>query len=148
MASVKITTSVAFTDADGVQHEPLTATKTITVDGGSLGAGVSSIAAGGTKVLMDLTNALSPIADFDVLVIVAEECEDGKVMLELTTDVGGTIRTASVCLAKDVPFVLGADDSYNNTSANFAGTLDVIQKAEVKNTSSGTAARVRLFAAT
>lgn len=146
--TVRITTTVRFTDADGVERQPVSSDKTITVDGNYVDAAAVSVAASASQTLFDLSGSAYPIADFDALMIVVEECEDGKVMLELETDTGGTIRSNSLCLAKDVPLILGADDSFNGTSGSFAGTLRVIKKAVVKNTSSGTAARVRVFAAT
>lgn len=146
--SVRITTTVRFTDADGTERQPISSDKTITVDGSYIDTGAVAIAAGATLTLFDLSGSAYPISDFDALMIVVEECEDGKVMLELETDTGGTIRSNSLCLANDVPLILGADDSYNGTSGSFAGTLRVIKKAVVKNTSSGTAARLHVFAAT
>lgn len=61
---------------------------------------------------------------------------NGWVILELTTDVDGSIGTelATVPVMAGVPFVLASSVSYANYTANFAGgTLDKIQRIRVKN---------------
>lgn len=69
-------------------------------------------------------------ADWQLLVIWSDVAVD----LELTAGEGeATEELSSVRLAPNVPFVLGADDSYRDHDASdaFAGTLDVIDKIRV-----------------
>lgn len=146
--TVRINTTIRFTDSNGVEREPLTTDKSVSVDGTYVDLGINTLATSTAKTLIDVTDASFNISDFDVLAVVMEDGEDGKVLLELTTDVGGTERHNSIPLAKNVPLVLGADDSYNGTAGSFAGTLDVLQKVQAKNISSTTSARVRLIAVT
>ena len=148
MATVRISTTIRFTDADGTERAPLEYDKTLTVDGNYVDLGVASLAVSTAKSLLDLTDSSFNITDFDALVLVFESGEEGKVMAELVTDKGGTPRYNSLPLAMDVPLVLGADDSYNGTSGSFAGSLTTIKEILVKNTSASTVARVRIFAVT
>lgn len=71
-------------------------------------------------------------SSFDYLVLLS----DGDLDVELTADAGGTAYALnSVRLKANVPFILGADDSYGDHSADtdsaFGGTLTTINKIRV-----------------
>lgn len=148
MATIRLTTTITITEASGLVREPLTYDKSITVDGTLVEVVQAALAVSTAKSLLDVTDSSFNLSDFDALIVVMEDGEDGKVMLELVTDKGGTPKYSSLPLAKNVPVVLGADDSYNGTAGAFAGALTTIKEALVKNTSASTTARVRLLAVT
>lgn len=75
---------------------------------------------------------------FSVLTMVA----DGNLDVEMTINTGdANLEYNSFRLAKNYPFVLGADDAYYNhaatTDAAFGGTLDVIDSIRVAEPSTG-----------
>lgn len=77
--------------------------------------------------------ASGALADFDLLVL----SSDQPVEVEMTIKQGDANEELnSFRLAKNVAFVLGADDAFYNHSADdaFAGTLDVIDLIRVKET--------------
>ena len=95
-----------------------------------------AIAADGTQVAWDPDNESSDAAsDFDFMMAVS----DGDLDLETTTKEGdANEELGSVRLYKNLPFMLGRDDSYYNHSASdaFGGTLDVIDKVRADKPSS------------
>ena len=93
-----------------------------------------------TVTLWDASLAGS-LASFAALLIVSDQ----PVELELTCNEGDANEELShVSLARGVPFMLGEDAArYNYTTDAFAGTLDVIDKARVKE-NDGLTASVRI----
>ena len=90
------------------------------------------VAASGTQTLWDTTtDSTEATSDFDFLYIIANSTID----LEFTTNEGhASEELCTMRVIKDVPFILGADDSYYDHSASdaYAGTLDVIDKIRAK----------------
>lgn len=99
----------------------------------------TTIASDATVTLWDPTDPSEDVDTFDVLFLVA----DGALDLELVANNGDANEELfTVRLQANTPFVLGADDSYYNHSANnaFGGSLDVIDLLRVDEPAS--AARV------
>lgn len=89
-----------------------------------------AIAADATQVVWNPTVTGDAISDFKFLAIMA----DGAVDVELTTNEGdANEELATNRLTKDLPLLLGSDDSFYNHSASdaFSGTLDVIDKIRI-----------------
>lgn len=88
-------------------------------------------------------DANQQLQDFELALLVA----DRDLMLEQVIDVGGTPRVNSNFLRANIPFIIPSSVAYNGTAADFAGTLDKIEKLLVKNLSTvvGETANVWLF---
>lgn len=97
---------------------------------------LASIANDGTATLW--AAASSPVADFDFLWVRANQDD---VWLQLTTADGvGGEQNYTIQLKKDVPFLLGSDDSYRSYVVDFGGgTVDQIDKILAQNKSGATA---------
>ena len=87
------------------------------------------------------------VSDFDLLIVRSDQ----TVHLEEVVDDGGEVGKVvfSQPIVKDLPFMLGADDSYANPGADdaFSGTLDLIERLRIRNDSGSTAA-VKIILAT
>lgn len=86
------------------------------------------------------------IPDFDYLWIETDQ----DVELELTCDFSGNVGTVvfAFSVKSGRPFDLLSDDAWANYTANFAsGTLDVIDRIRIKNTS-GSTANIRVLLVT
>lgn len=87
-------------------------------------------------------------ADFQYLRVVSDTGDptNGFVLLELTVDVNGVVKTTpqTVALAAGMPFKLFSSQAYANYTINFGGgTLEKINQLRVKNLNP-TTANVRL----
>ncbi len=106
-----------------------------------------AITANQTRIIWDPTQVTTEnVTDFDRLILIS----DGTLDIEMTVNEGdANEELLSFRLAKDIPFMLGADDAYSNHSASdaFAGTLDVIDKIRVDEPS-GVARNLKLILAT
>ncbi len=97
-----------------------------------------TIAADATQLCWDPTAvATENPSSFSFLLI----WSDGNVDVEFVTDDGGDVGKIiwSQRVVKDVPLILGADDSYAAAAPGddiFAGTLDVIERIRIKDASS------------
>ncbi len=74
---------------------------------------------------------------------------DGDVDVEFVTDDGGDVGKIiwSERVVKDVPLILGADDSYAAAAPGddiFAGTIDLIERIRIKN-GSGAERKVKVI---
>ena len=138
MAEIKIETTITITD-EQFKKKKFTVSKTFT-GLTSIEERDYSLTADATRVIWDPANVTTEVmTNFDFLLAWA----DGNVDLELVTDEAadngdeaGTVR-----LVENMPFLLGADDSYANVTGVDAlgtGTLDVIDKIRVKEVSSAT----------
>lgn len=84
-----------------------------------------------TSAILYDSNADGAVADFDVLVLYADQ----PVEVELTINDGdANEELVHLTLAKNVPLLLGDDAARYNHSASdaFAGTLDVIDRVRVQ----------------
>jgi len=85
--------------------------------------------------------------DFDLLIVRADQSVD----LEFVGDDGGEVGKVIFTLrvVKDIPLMLGADDTYANPGADdaFSGTLDLLERLRVRNDSGSTAA-IKIILAT
>jgi hypothetical protein len=96
-----------------------------------------------TRTVWDAAGTGEEIGSFQFLAL----WSDVSVDVELTTGEGeGAEELHTFRLAANVPYCLGADDSYRNHSASdaYAGSLDVIDKIRVKEPSD-VAATVHMF---
>ena len=94
----------------------------------------------------DVWNSADPVDSFDFLWI---ECASA-IWVELTTDKDADVGTEvyTVKTSAGVPFIMTADDSFANYTADFAaGTTDVIDRIRIRN-DSGAAVSVRFVIAT
>lgn len=100
----------------------------------------------GTEIGTLWSAATAPLDDFDFLYVISNR---DSVYLQLTVADGhGSEENLVLPLRKDVPFLLGADDSYRGVSPDFAaGTLDTIDKLMVQNLS-GDVATIKVLAVT
>lgn len=145
MSSIRVETLIKFTDERGITKKIPIAT---TISSRSKPEERDySIADAATQncwdpVAVDTENPgsfgfLAIWSDGDV--DVAFHCDDGG-------EVGKVVFTLRV--TQDVPLILGADDSYANVGVDdaFSGTLDVIDRIYIKN-SSGTTRKIKVIIA-
>ena len=101
-----------------------------------------AITSGQTKTLWDpTTDASEAVSDFDLLIAIA----DGNLDLEMTCNEGNANEQIGVVrLTDQLPFMLGADDSYFGATQGVTGTLDVIDKLVVLEPSTA-AKKLRLL---
>lgn len=128
MTDLTITTRITDGSADPVTVAERTFTYTESAKG------LVTVVNNAAATLWDAA-AAGALGDFDLLVL----SSDQPVEVEFTVGNGeGTEELSSFRLAKNVAFVLGADDAFRNHSASdaFAGTLDVIDLIRVKETNS------------
>ena len=131
MASIKITVGVDIVDNDGNTSSFLW--RDALTSGSEIFKQEFDLASDGTQIIWDPTNWTGfQVTKFNRMILVA----DGVVDVEMTTnegEVSGNEELATIRLARNIPFILGADDSYYNHSASdaFGGTLDVINKIRV-----------------
>lgn len=127
--SVKIETTITVTNPQGDVHK-FNTSKTVS----SLTAITMmdfAITADQTRIIWDPTNVTTEnVTKFDIAIF----WSDGNLDLEKTTNEGdANEELGSIRIVSDLPYMLGADDSYYNHSASdiYAGTLDVIDKLRV-----------------
>lgn len=145
MSSIRLETLCKFTDERGIVKKiPVAVT---------LGSRSTpeerdySIADAGTQNCWDplATDTENP-STFSFLFIWSDQSVDVEFICDDGGEVGKVIWTHRV--VADVPFMLGADDSYANPGADdaYAGTLDVIERIRIKN-SSGSTAKIKVIIA-
>ncbi len=146
MGQIQITTIIVITDEKS-QRKPLVTRKTIT---GLTAIEERDYAINGssTRTIWDpANNATEVMTDFDFLFA----WSDGDVFLENVADIGAENGTESgvIKVVKDLPYMLGADDSFANytAGAGTAGTADVIDKLIV-NEAAGSARKLKVIMAT
>lgn len=88
-----------------------------------------TLAADATQIVWDPTvESTEAAADFDFLALIS----DGVLDLEKTTNEGDANEVLqTVRLTADLPYMLGADDSYYGATGALGGTLNVIDKLRV-----------------
>lgn len=147
MPYVKLFAALSYTDNQGVETTWGSVQSPIKVNAASDVKHVQtfSVAAAGTQELFDVAD---DIADFDFLMVISDK---DSVVLQLVTDDDNSIgeRAYTVQLAAGVPFILASKRSYANFTVDFAGgTLDNIERMNVKNLQATDAAKVTLLAFT
>lgn len=145
MSSIRLETLVKFTDERGVVKKiPISTTLS---SRSTPEERDYSIADAATVNLWDplATDTENP-ATFSFLMV----WSDGAVDLGFWGDDGGEVgkNTWSHRVVADVPFILAADDTYANPGADdpFTGTLDLIERLGIKN-SSGATRKVKVLIA-
>lgn len=134
MAAIRVETLIKYTDLFGnVVKIPLTANPETAATG--MDRRDYTLADSTTIIVWDpVGQTLENTATFGFLAVIA----DGAVDVEFTTDVGNEVGNEfyTVRVTDSLPLLLGADDSYANVGSDaFGGTLDVIQKIRIRNSS-------------
>ena len=144
MAQIQVVTRVTIDDEfGGIEPLPVsTFTQTYT----EMYRQTFSLATTAPAVAWNPVSASAAVTAFAVLY--ARTDATAGVYLELGTDSSGTgAAWNSHLVMKDIPFILGADDSYqdNSTTAAFGNVLGVVDKIRLLNPTASTTVSVKLI---